>query len=101
MVKRLAVYLAIVLAGATVVGCLYFSLHCKSSLEKISGIVDDVQYIPPGSFYDDFKIVVHFSDGRIKVFEEPSSEMFQKGKINIITYDCCGNHIIKVQIADK
>lgn len=73
------------------------SLGCEKAVQpldqKIEGVVVDVNYIAQGSSFnaqDIKKTIVRFEDGRIKAFEGISQYTFQKGKVNIITFDHFG-----------
>ena len=66
---------------------------------QIKGVVEKVEYIMEGNFLSTSKTtIVKFEDGRVKAFSGISGEVFQEGKVNVITYDDLMGWILSVKI---
>lgn len=101
-IKRPFVNLIFTVPVLFLVGCAHIEEITKDPEPKqISGVVSSVQYIAQSGSLGQQptqKTIVTFQDGRIKSFDGLSDETFQKGKMNIISYNPEWQYIISVKI---
>lgn len=67
---------------------------------QISGVLEKVEYVATAYNAPD-NTVLYFKDGRVKSFRGMSTAVFQKDKINTVTYDSLKQTITKNVISES
>lgn len=75
-----------------------FATACKEKTATIEGVVTDVAITPAQSFHGNDHTLVTFNDGRVRSFAGVSPVVFQKGKLNVISYFVKRNYIDDVVV---
>jgi len=85
-------FLSVVLVAIFIIVCV-LGCQLEEPTFQVKGVVEDVSFIAQGSSFNASDIkntIVKFDDGRVKAFYGISEFVFQRGKMNIITYNQLG-----------